>query len=325
MQRMEEIIYDFIRLEDDIIDDLCRDVPFSDNFERFAIGNAVDFQQSKLKELQHPSSSSSLSSPCNNIDCSCRHFTDKWCYNGITVAMCDGAGENCCEESQQRESNCINCHKPGDDNNFMDEHDAVVDNTRGNRINERNTPTDNHAMSLLYADDITRRTSAALCEELISNTGSCRDVLLTLEPIEVEMVKVGLEDAVITKSEICAKEIKKTTADCHHENTVNHLSSKGEVEESGGELKIKIEMVKDVDIPFGEDGEVPRDCFGNFGDGCENLRTTKIKCRVPRDVIDKGKGNKEVFNNQLVCYLSKRISKGALFHEGEMLNLTNEL
>ena len=49
---MEEIVFDFLCLEDDIIEDLCKDFPAESNYDRYTIAHSLDFDQRKLCALQ---------------------------------------------------------------------------------------------------------------------------------------------------------------------------------------------------------------------------------------------------------------------------------
>ena len=45
---MEEIVFDFLCLEDDIIEDLCKDFPATNNYQRYAVAQSYDFDRRKL-------------------------------------------------------------------------------------------------------------------------------------------------------------------------------------------------------------------------------------------------------------------------------------
>ena len=49
---MEEIVFDFLCLEDDIIEDLCKDFPAANNYQRYAVAQSFDFDRRKLSKLQ---------------------------------------------------------------------------------------------------------------------------------------------------------------------------------------------------------------------------------------------------------------------------------
>ena len=83
-------------------------------------------------------------------------------------------------------------------------------------------------------------------------------------------------------------------------------------------MKIKVNVFQDVNIPFGEDGQVDELTLHKLGTA--KSKTTKIKLRVPKRIVDSE--NKETFNKQVVSYLSKRISSGASLNEGEVLKWT---
>eukprot|EP00112_Aurelia_sp_Birch-Aquarium-sp1_P025564 Seg856.2 transcript_id=Seg856.2/GoldUCD/mRNA.D3Y31 product="hypothetical protein" protein_id=Seg856.2/GoldUCD/D3Y31 len=51
---MEEIVFNFICLEDDIIEDLCRDVPADSHYERYAIAHSVNYERKRWSQLQKP-------------------------------------------------------------------------------------------------------------------------------------------------------------------------------------------------------------------------------------------------------------------------------
>lgn len=279
---MEQIIYDFIRLEDDIIDDLCRDIPMDNNFERFSIGKSADFERKKLEKLLEKRCKSSGSEESVVVE-STKRAKSKQSHCSVS-SNC-----SCC---QKRESNSSNSSFTSIDKKFSAfENDNVFEEVTKTsyRFDLRAEPR--------------RKKSAVLCDEL-SRKGSCREFLLSLEPLEVERMKLDLSDPVITKSEVF---------DSDDESAVQ-----AELRKSSEEMKIKIEMVQDIDIPFQADGEVDKSKLEELGG--EKLKTTKMKFRVPKDIIDKD--NKARFSKQLITYLSKRISSGASLSDGERLDWT---
>lgn len=48
---MEEIVFDFLCLEDDIIEDLCKDFPAQNNYQRYKVARSVGFDRKKLTNL----------------------------------------------------------------------------------------------------------------------------------------------------------------------------------------------------------------------------------------------------------------------------------
>ena len=49
---MEEIVFDFLCLEDDIVEDLCKDFPAQDNYQRYKVAHSFDFDRRKFYELR---------------------------------------------------------------------------------------------------------------------------------------------------------------------------------------------------------------------------------------------------------------------------------
>ena len=56
---MEEIVFDFLCLEDDIIEDLCKDFPAQNNYQRYAVAHSYDFDRRKLSVFQSSEDSES--------------------------------------------------------------------------------------------------------------------------------------------------------------------------------------------------------------------------------------------------------------------------
>ena len=49
---MEEIVFDFLCLEDDIVEDLCKDFPAQNNYQRYTVAHSYGFDRRKLSNVQ---------------------------------------------------------------------------------------------------------------------------------------------------------------------------------------------------------------------------------------------------------------------------------
>jgi len=63
---MEEIVFDFLCLEDDIVEDLCKDFPAQNNYQRYTIAHSHGFDRRKLSsvELSHDKGFAGTDSSC---------------------------------------------------------------------------------------------------------------------------------------------------------------------------------------------------------------------------------------------------------------------
>lgn len=292
---MEQIIFDFLRLEDDIIDDLCRDVPLNNHFERYSVAKSVDYERCRMEKAVI-----NLSQNCH----------DNKVLQKPVEATCSASEQDLqfsCQLNKSHYSFCaeedaLSVQTKGiKQSNFQEDYNfspSCFENVTqiGNNYNE--ATSDNSKLAMSYTGKSPRQ-NRVLHEETTQKRLVDQDMLSNLESIAVEGRKLEVTEPMIARNMVCP-------------------DKKDPGQEQNREMKIKVNVFQDVNIPFGEDGQVDELTLHKLGTA--KSKTTKIKLRVPKRIVDSE--NKETFNKQVVSYLSKRISSGASLNEGEVLKWT---
>ncbi|XP_065059175.1 uncharacterized protein LOC135686774 [Rhopilema esculentum] len=240
---MEEIVCDFICLADDIIEDLCKDVPVQSNYQRYHVAHSLGYERSRWKK--------SVAGKTGFISSSRTKFT-KVFANPESERTRKHSEDNVAGISYG-ESELEYCRDDDSKEGISpDSQDADIEVKVGESWDFLCTPYRN----VLHTDRIAR---------------------LKLDP----------SDPIILNYEVLSQDANGNEA---------------EITGNNNKMKIKIELLKQPDMPTIEAVKV--------NDLSVESKTTKMKVRLPKRIFDTG--NQEEVNEYVVNCLRDQLNSGVL-------------